>query len=102
LYSCNVWTATSSLNDTLLYVRLLFSDVCFPTILMHCQMFFFVQDEDLPTVFAAIFIEYRTAFMEDFFQHFADLIYPKKRIDLFIHYAVRCVLLLHVGITSVT
>lgn len=55
---------------------------------------FVLQDEDLPTVFAAIFIEHKTAFIEDFFQHIADLTYPKKKIDLFIHYAVRCVLAL--------
>jgi hypothetical protein len=53
-----------------------------------------MQEEHLPTVFAAIFIEYRTAFIEDFFQHIADLTYPKKKIDLFIHYAVRFVLVL--------
>ncbi len=46
------------------------------------------QDEDYPTVLVAIFVEYPTAFIREFFENIANLKYPKSKIDLFIHYAV--------------
>jgi len=47
-----------------------------------------LSEDSFPQVFMAIFIEFPTAFIEDFFQNIAALDYPKKRIDLLIHYAV--------------
>jgi len=47
-----------------------------------------LSEDSFPQVFMAIFIEFPTAFIEDFFQNIAALDYPKKRMDLLIHYAV--------------
>jgi len=44
--------------------------------------------DNFPRVFLAIFIEFPTVFIEDFFENIAALDYPKKRMDLLIHYAV--------------
>ncbi len=38
----------------------------------------------------AIFIEYPTAFIKEYFEQIAALKYPKEKIDLFIHYVVSC------------
>lgn len=42
----------------------------------------------MPLIFFAIFIEYPTAFLDDFFQRVDELNYPKTRIVMLIHYAV--------------
>ena len=47
-----------------------------------------LSEDNFPSVFVAIFVEFPTAFMEDFFKNIATLEYPKKRVDLMIHYAV--------------
>jgi len=47
-----------------------------------------LDEDNFPRVFMAIFIEFPTAFIEDFFQNIAALDYPKKRVDLMVHYAV--------------
>jgi len=44
--------------------------------------------DNYPRVFLAVFIEFPTAFIEDFFQNVAALDYPKNRMDVLIHYAV--------------
>lgn len=47
------------------------------------------KDEDaLPSVTLALFIEVATPFLEEFFETIVALDYPHKRIDLFIHNAV--------------
>jgi len=47
-----------------------------------------LDEDNFPRVFMAIFIAFPTAFIEDFFENVAALDYPKKRVDLMIHYAV--------------
>ena len=47
-----------------------------------------LSEDNYPRVFMAIFIEFPTVFMEDFFENIAALDYPKKRMDVLIHYAV--------------
>nr|XP_006811878.1 PREDICTED: procollagen-lysine,2-oxoglutarate 5-dioxygenase 1-like [Saccoglossus kowalevskii] len=42
-------------------------------------------EEDYPSVMLAIFIEYPTPFITEFFQKIANLSYPKNKIDIFIH-----------------
>ncbi|XP_033642111.1 procollagen-lysine,2-oxoglutarate 5-dioxygenase 1-like [Asterias rubens] len=44
-----------------------------------------VMEDDLPQVLVALFIEIPTPFIDDFFEYFEALDYPKKKIDLFIH-----------------
>ncbi|XP_071946105.1 procollagen-lysine,2-oxoglutarate 5-dioxygenase 1-like isoform X2 [Antedon mediterranea] len=44
-----------------------------------------VEDEDLPKVLVAIFIEQPTPFLNQFFENILNLDYPKSKIDLFIH-----------------
>jgi len=56
--------------------------------LEHTFMLDSLSEDDYPQVFMAIFIEFPTVFIEDFFQNIAALDYPKKRIDLMIHFAV--------------
>jgi len=46
-----------------------------------------LSEDSFPRVFMAIFIEFPTAFIEDFFENIAGLNYPKKRMDVLIHYA---------------
>ena len=48
-----------------------------------------MQEDDLPQVLVALFIEIPTPFIDDFFEYFEALDYPKKKIDLFIHNKVR-------------
>ena len=45
----------------------------------------YADDEALPTVTLAIFLEHRTPFLEEFFNHIDELDYNKKKIHLFIH-----------------
>lgn len=47
-----------------------------------------IRVEDMPLIFFAIFIEYPTAFLEEFFHRVDELNYPKTRIVMLIHYAV--------------
>jgi len=47
-----------------------------------------LDEDNFPRVFMAIFIEFPTVFIEDFFQNIAALDYPKKRVDLMVHFAV--------------
>ena len=44
--------------------------------------------EKMPTVTLGVFIEQATPFLEEFLAKVAGLIYPKDKIDLFIHNAV--------------
>ncbi|XP_041842108.1 multifunctional procollagen lysine hydroxylase and glycosyltransferase LH3 isoform X2 [Melanotaenia boesemani] len=44
-----------------------------------------VQDEDMPLVYVAVFIEHATPFMEEFLDRLTTLNYPMARIRLFIH-----------------
>uniref|UniRef100_A0A4W6EDB3 procollagen-lysine 5-dioxygenase n=1 Tax=Lates calcarifer TaxID=8187 RepID=A0A4W6EDB3_LATCA len=65
-------------DDDLLFFSDLFTfltrtlDVCF-------------QDEDMPLVYIAVFIEHATPFMEEFLDRLTTLNYPTARIRLFIH-----------------
>lgn len=47
------------------------------------------KEEELPTVLLAIFIESPTPFLEEQLLKVASLEYPKTRIHIFIHNAVR-------------
>jgi len=47
-----------------------------------------LSEDSFPRVFMAVFIEFPTVFIDDFFENIAALDYPKKRVDLLIHYAV--------------
>uniref|UniRef100_A0AAQ5Y891 procollagen-lysine 5-dioxygenase n=1 Tax=Amphiprion ocellaris TaxID=80972 RepID=A0AAQ5Y891_AMPOC len=44
-----------------------------------------LQDEELPLVYVAVFIEHATPFMEEFLDRLTTLNYPTDRIRLFIH-----------------
>ena len=46
------------------------------------------QEVDYPTIFMAIFIEYPTPFIEEFFEKIQQLSYPKFKIDLLLHKVV--------------
>lgn len=48
-----------------------------------------VQDEEMPLVYVAVFIEHATPFMEEFLERLTTLNYPMARIRLFIHNNVR-------------
>ncbi len=48
-----------------------------------------VQDEEMPLVYIAVFIEHATPFMEEFLDRLTTLNYPTARIRLFIHNNVR-------------
>ncbi|KRT80915.1 hypothetical protein AMK59_4922 [Oryctes borbonicus] len=48
-----------------------------------------IYDSNVPTVFMALFIEQATPFLEEQLQKLHDQYYPKKRIHLFIHNAVK-------------
>lgn len=43
-----------------------------------------MQDESLPTVMMAVFIEQATPFLEEFLQQLLDTDYPKGKIHLFL------------------
>lgn len=47
------------------------------------------QDEEMPLVYVAVFIERATPFMEEFLERLTTLNYPLTRIRLFIHNNVR-------------
>lgn len=47
------------------------------------------QDEEMPLVYVAVFIEHASAFMEEFLGRLTTLNYPSERIRLFIHNNVR-------------
>lgn len=44
-----------------------------------------IQEEELPLVYVAVFIEHATPFMEEFLERLTTLDYPKTRLRLFIH-----------------
>ncbi|XP_074654801.1 procollagen-lysine,2-oxoglutarate 5-dioxygenase 1-like [Tubulanus polymorphus] len=48
-----------------------------------------LKEEDYPTVQISIFIEFPTPFLDIFFQRLVDLIYPKSKIDIFLHCKIR-------------
>lgn len=48
-----------------------------------------LNDEELPAITIAIFIEKATPFLEEFFDSILTIDYPKKRINVFLHNAVR-------------
>ncbi|OWF41242.1 procollagen-lysine,2-oxoglutarate 5-dioxygenase 1-like isoform X2 [Mizuhopecten yessoensis] len=48
-----------------------------------------VKDEDFPTVLVAVMIEQPTPFLNEFLGHIRDQIYPKQKIDLFVHNKVK-------------
>lgn len=48
-----------------------------------------LNDEELPTITIAIFIEKATPFLEEFFDNVLTIDYPKKQINVFLHNAVR-------------
>eukprot|EP00918_Siedleckia_nematoides_P034694 GHVU01075451.1.p1 GENE.GHVU01075451.1~~GHVU01075451.1.p1 ORF type:complete len:720 (+),score=75.26 GHVU01075451.1:2-2161(+) len=45
-----------------------------------------LQEDDFPRVMIGMFLEHPTAFAEEYFQNIAELVYPKSKIDLYIHY----------------
>lgn len=47
-----------------------------------------MQDDKYPTVMAAVFVEQPTPFIEEFFEKLKDQVYPKSKINLFIHNTV--------------
>ena len=47
-----------------------------------------LQPEDFPRVMIGVFFEEATPFADVFFEHVAQQIYPKDRIDIYIHYGV--------------
>uniref|UniRef100_A0A3Q4HCP2 Procollagen-lysine, 2-oxoglutarate 5-dioxygenase 3 n=1 Tax=Neolamprologus brichardi TaxID=32507 RepID=A0A3Q4HCP2_NEOBR len=49
------------------------------------DLLFFSEDEQMPLVYVAVFIEHATPFMEEFLERLSTLNYPKTRIRLFIH-----------------
>uniref|UniRef100_A0A4W6EAH6 procollagen-lysine 5-dioxygenase n=1 Tax=Lates calcarifer TaxID=8187 RepID=A0A4W6EAH6_LATCA len=49
------------------------------------DLLFFSDDEDMPLVYIAVFIEHATPFMEEFLDRLTTLNYPTARIRLFIH-----------------
>lgn len=49
------------------------------------DVLFFNEDEQMPLVYVAVFIEHATPFMEEFLERLSTLNYPKTRIRLFIH-----------------
>ncbi|CAI5669840.1 unnamed protein product [Oreochromis niloticus] len=49
------------------------------------DMLFFNEDEQMPLVYVAVFIEHATPFMEEFLERLSTVNYPKTRIRLFIH-----------------
>lgn len=61
-----------------------------------------VQDEQMPLVYVAVFIEHATPFMEEFLERLSTLNYPKTRIRLFIHNNVRCTLAQSSSFTALT
>ena len=48
----------------------------------------YLQPEDFPRVMIGIFFEEAAPFADVFFEHVAQQIYPKDRIDIYIHYGV--------------
>ncbi|XP_023948585.1 procollagen-lysine,2-oxoglutarate 5-dioxygenase isoform X1 [Bicyclus anynana] len=44
-----------------------------------------LNDDELPTVMLAVFIEQTTPFMEEFLQQLLDIDYPKKKLHLYLH-----------------
>ncbi|XP_069111312.1 procollagen-lysine,2-oxoglutarate 5-dioxygenase 1-like [Argopecten irradians] len=48
-----------------------------------------VKHEDFPTVLIAVMIEQPTPFLNEFLGHVRDQIYPKQKIDLFVHNKVK-------------
>uniref|UniRef100_A0A1A7W8Z6 procollagen-lysine 5-dioxygenase n=1 Tax=Iconisemion striatum TaxID=60296 RepID=A0A1A7W8Z6_9TELE len=49
------------------------------------DLLYFNNDEELPLVFVAVFIEHPTPFIEEFLERLTTLNYPKSRLRLFIH-----------------
>lgn len=47
-----------------------------------------LQPEDFPQVMIGIFFDETTPFADVFFENVAKLIYPKDKVDIFIHYSV--------------
>ncbi|GFO08180.1 neurotrophic-like factor, partial [Plakobranchus ocellatus] len=47
-----------------------------------------LKEADYPTVLMGIFVEYPTPFIREFFQRVANLIYPKTKLQIYIHNAV--------------
>lgn len=62
-----------------------------------CDENLLVLDDEatLPSVTVALFIERATPFLKEFFDTIVALDYPHKRIDLFVHNAVKRGLLLN-------
>jgi hypothetical protein len=52
---------------------------------VFCELF---QESEYPVVTMAIFIEQPTPFFEEFLVNIVNLVYPKDKIDLFIHNSV--------------
>uniref|UniRef100_A0A6B2EGL7 procollagen-lysine 5-dioxygenase n=1 Tax=Phlebotomus kandelakii TaxID=1109342 RepID=A0A6B2EGL7_9DIPT len=48
-----------------------------------------LNEEDLPVVSMAVFVEKAMPFFEEFLQHLQDLDYPKSKINLFVHSNVK-------------
>ncbi|GFO21945.1 procollagen-lysine,2-oxoglutarate 5-dioxygenase [Plakobranchus ocellatus] len=46
-----------------------------------------LKEADYPTVLIALFVEYRTPFIREFFQRVAGLSYPRSKIQIYIHNA---------------
>lgn len=44
-----------------------------------------LQENDLPQIFVAVFIEKPVPFLEDMLEKVAELDYPKQKLDLFVH-----------------
>ncbi|KAG8005883.1 Procollagen-lysine [Nibea albiflora] len=49
------------------------------------DLIFFTDDDEMPLVYVAVFIEHATPFMEEFLDRLTTLNYPTERIRLFIH-----------------
>ena len=50
----------------------------------HLPLFLF-QEADYPTVLVAMFVEYPTPFIREYFQRVANFDYPKSKIQIYIH-----------------
>lgn len=50
--------------------------------------FLCLQEEDYPNIVMGIFVEKPMPFLREFFEHIANLDYPKSRIDVFLHNSV--------------
>lgn len=74
----------------------------FPVSVWTLRVCLCVQDEQMPLVYVAVFIEHATPFMEEFLERLSTLNYPKTRIRLFIHNNVRCTLAQSSSFTALT